>query len=134
MIGEALRRKAAHSHRILTQICFDPDAYIKWGTQLRQEGVDLPVYAGVPGPVSRQKLMRISASLGLGPSANFLKKQQNMLWKFFTLRIPADGASAGLVQKLHTADTRIAGLHIYTFNDLERTEAWRQELLAQARG
>ncbi|WP_258935203.1 methylenetetrahydrofolate reductase [Nesterenkonia pannonica] len=134
VIGEALRRKAAHSHRILTQICFDPDAYIKWGTQLRQEGVDLPVYAGVPGPVSRQKLMRISASLGLGPSANFLKKQQNMLWKFFTLRIPADGASAGLVQKLHTADTRIAGLHIYTFNDLERTEAWRQELLAQARG
>ncbi|WP_146338983.1 methylenetetrahydrofolate reductase [Nesterenkonia sp. NBAIMH1] len=135
VIGEALRRKAAHSHRILTQICFDPDAYIKWGTQLRQEGVDLPVYAGVPGPVSRQKLMRISASLGLGPSANFLKKQQNMLWKFFTPSgYRPTALLRGLVQKLHTADTRIAGLHIYTFNDLERTEAWRQELLAQARG
>lgn len=134
-IDGALRRKAPHAHRILTQICFDADAFIQWGTRLRQEGVDLPVYAGVPGPVSRQKLMRISASLGLGPSANFLKKQQSMLWKFFTPSgYRPDKLLRGLSQKLGDADTRISGLHIYTFNELEKAEAWRQELLAEAHG
>lgn len=132
-IDQALRDKAPHADRILTQMCFSAEALIAWGERIAGEGVDLPVQVGMPGPVSRQKLMRVSAGLGLGRSANFLKKQQGMVRKFFSPSgYKPTKLIRDLVQKLPEADTSIAGFHIFTFNDLARTEEWRRELVAEA--
>lgn len=132
-IDQALQDKAPYADRMLTQICFSPEVFIRWGERLKAEGIELPIYAGMPGPVSRQKLMRISASLGLGQSASFLKKQQNMFWKFFTPSgYKPTTLIRGLVQGLDAADTNITGFHIFTFNELEAVEQWRRELLAEA--
>lgn len=134
-IDQALREKSPYADRILTQICFSADAFIQWGSRIKAEGVDLPIYAGMPGPVSRQKLARVSAGLGLGQSASFLKKQQNMFWKFFSPSgYKPTKLLRGLVQQLsgEQADTAISGFHIFTFNDLAHTEAWRRDLIAQA--
>lgn len=134
VVDEALLSKAPHAHRILTQICFSPEAVLSWGSRIASDGVGLPVYAGMPGPVSRQKLMRISASLGLGPSAQFLKKQQNMVWKFFS---PSGYRPTrlirGLVRGLPETSANLRGFHIFTFNEVQSTERWRQELLALTR-
>ncbi|GAA1804594.1 methylenetetrahydrofolate reductase [Nesterenkonia flava] len=134
-IDQALRDKAPYADRVLTQICFSADAFMDWGKRIKAEGVDLPVYVGMPGPVSRQKLARVSAGLGLGQSASFLKKQQNMFWKFFSPSgYKPTKLIRGLVQHLAqgNADTAITGFHIFTFNDLANTEAWRRDLIAQA--
>lgn len=102
MIDEALRKKAPKAHRILTHICFDAHVLLRWGSRVRAEGVELPISVGIPGPVQRQKLLRISASLGLGQSALFLKKQQNMFWRFFyTLGIPSDQIAQGALEGPH---------------------------------
>ena len=132
-MDQALRDKAPYADRVLTQICFDPDAIIRWGSRIREEGVGLPISAGMPGPVSRQKLMRISAGLGVGQSANFLKKQQNMFWKFFSPSgYKPTKLIRGLVENLSRQQVPvISGFHIYTFNDLANTEAWRRELIAE---
>lgn len=133
-IDQALRDKAPYADRVLTQICFSPETLIRWGERIRSEGVELPVFTGMPGPVSRQKLMRISASLGLGQSANFLKKQQNMFWKFFS---PSGYRPTrlirGLVRELGQSRTLITGFHIFTFNELEAVESWRRELRQASR-
>src|SRR5699024_10504763 len=133
-INKAIRDKAPFADRVLTQICFNSDTFLKWGSRLKGEGIDLPIFVGMPGPVSRQKLMRISAGLGLGQSANFLKKQQNMFWRFFS---PAGYTPTklirGLIQDLAKFDTAITGFHIFTFNDLARTEAWRRDLIEQTK-
>lgn len=133
-IDTAIRDKAPYADRILTQICFNSDTVLNWAARLQREGVELPIAVGMPGPVSRQKLMRISAGLGLGRSANFLKKQQNMFWRFFS---PSGYTPTrlirGLVQDLAKFDTAITGFHIFTFNDLARTEAWRRELIEQTK-
>lgn len=130
-LDKALRAKAAEADRIITQICFDAQATARWASLLADTGIDVPVFVGVPGPVARQKLMRISASLGLGQSARFLRKQQSMFWR---LLLPGGYNPTRLVRKLGSAlsetDTYVAGLHVFTFNELERTEAWRQKLLA----
>lgn len=133
-INQALRDKAPYADRVLTQICFNADTSTEWANSLQHEGVGLPIYAGMPGPVSRQKLMRISTGLGLGQSANFLKKQQNMLWKFFSPSgYKPTKLIRGLVQNLLQEGPVIAGFHIFTFNDLASTEAWRRELISQTR-
>jgi methylenetetrahydrofolate reductase (NADPH) len=83
LIGQALRRKAPYATLVITQLCFAPQTTAAWARSLEQGGVSLPVRVGIPGAVSRQKLIRISAGLGLGQSARFLKKQRNLLWRFF---------------------------------------------------
>ncbi|MCC3270187.1 methylenetetrahydrofolate reductase [Arthrobacter gengyunqii] len=134
-INRSLSDKAPLATRLLTQICFDPRTFMDWGSRVRQQGIDLPIYAGMPGPVSRQKLLRVSAGLGLGQSANFLKKQQNMFWRFFSPSgYEPTQLIKGLVQGLPASDAAIKGFHIFTFNDLAQTENWRRGLLEQTRG
>ncbi|MFD0660865.1 hypothetical protein [Thermocatellispora tengchongensis] len=96
--------------------------------------MDLPVRVGLPGAVTRQKLIRISAGLGLGQSARFLNKQQNLLWRFF---LPGGYSPNRLVERLapHVAEPGgpLAGFHFFTFNELDKTESWRRRMLERAR-
>lgn len=127
----ALKQKAPMATRVLTQICFDAGTTARWAAGIATAGVELPVHVGLPGPVNRQKLVRISANLGLGQSARFVRKQSGLLWR---LLLPSgyrpDRFVRRLGTELSTVDTRVRGLHIFTFNELHRTEIWRQRLLA----
>jgi len=127
----AMKQKAPLATRLVTQICFDPTTTSEWAARIAAFGVRLPVRAGLPGPVSRQKLIRISAALGLGRSARFLQKQQSLLWRFL---LPGGYHPTRLAKRLGSAVTRttnnIQGMHIFTFNELAKTEAWRRELLS----
>jgi methylenetetrahydrofolate reductase (NADPH) len=127
LIEQALRRKAPYATHLITQLCFAPRTTAAWARSVARDGVSLPVRAGIPGAVSRQKLIRISAGLGLGQSARFLNKQQSVLWRFF---LPGgyspDRLVTGLASSLDSPGSRIRGFHVFTFNELERTEAWRQ--------
>jgi methylenetetrahydrofolate reductase (NADPH) len=38
----------------------------------------------------------------------------------------------GLKPGFAEPESKIQGLHIYTFNEVERTEAWRREMLERA--
>jgi methylenetetrahydrofolate reductase (NADH) len=126
----ALRQKAPLATHITTQIVFDPRVIARWARELTRRGINLPVYAGVPGAVTRQKLLRVSGGLGIGESANFLKKQQSLLWRFF---VPGgyspDKIIRGLAPHLGEPDNHLAGFHVFTFNDLEPAEQWRRRAL-----
>jgi methylenetetrahydrofolate reductase (NADPH) len=130
----ALKAKAPLATHITTQIVFDSKAIARWAQELVRRGIELPVYVGVPGAVSRQKLLRVSGGLGIGESAKFLKKQQSLLWRFF---VPGgyspDKIIRGVAPHYGEPDNRLAGLHIFTFNDLKPTEAWRQQSLHRLR-
>jgi methylenetetrahydrofolate reductase (NADPH) len=128
-IEKALHRKAPHATHVLTQLCFDAATTASWARSVRERGVTLPLRVGVPGVVSRQKLVRISAGLGLGQSARFLAKQQNMFWRFF---LPGGYRPDRLVDRLAPAlGGPLHGLHVFTFNELEKTEAWRRGRIAR---
>ncbi|MBX6355552.1 MAG: methylenetetrahydrofolate reductase [Micromonosporaceae bacterium] len=130
-IDLALKQKAPMATHIITQICFDAATTVSWAARVAAAGIELPIYVGMPGPVNRQKLVRIAAGLGLGQSARFLQKQQSVLWRFL---LPGGYRPDRLARRLATAATRagthIRGLHIFTFNELRGTEAWRRELLS----
>lgn len=131
-IERALEAKAPHATQVITQLCFNADTTVSWARKAHARGVTLPVRVGIPGAISRQKLIRVSAGLGLGQSARFLKKQQNMFWRFF---LPGGYSPDKLIQKLTPAfgrpDNGLEGLHVFTFNELDTTEAWRQAWLAR---
>ncbi len=132
LIDRAIELKAKHATHIVTQLCFDAATTVAWARRLKERGVTLPVRVGLPGAVGRQKLIRISAGLGLGQSARFLKKQQNLLWRFF---LPGGYRPDRLVRRLtpHLFEpgAHLAGFHLFTFNELAKTESWRRALLAR---
>lgn len=126
----ALKAKSPYATRVITQMCFNAGTTVRWAREVAGAGVDLPIHVGMPGIVNRQRLVRISAGLGLGQSARFLQKQQSLLWRFL---LPGGYSptklARGLGSALPTAHTSIRGLHIYTFNELHKTETWRLRLL-----
>jgi len=130
VLFQALKDKAALATHIKTQIVFDPTVILDWARELKNRGIDLPVHIGVPGAVHRQKLLRVSGGLGIGESAKFLKKQQTMFWRFF---IPGGYSPDKIIKELapHIGkpDNHIEGFHVFTFNDLGPTEAWRRRTL-----
>jgi methylenetetrahydrofolate reductase (NADPH) len=127
---EAMYEKRPYATYIVSQICFDPDTISKWIRRVRARGVELPIYIGMPGAVSKRKLMRISSSIGLGASADFLQKYGN--W-FVRLLLPGGYNPDDLVEELAphlgNLNSKVYGFHIYTFNEVEKTEARRQEML-----
>jgi methylenetetrahydrofolate reductase (NADPH) len=127
---KAMYEKEPYATYIVSQICFDVDVIAGWVRRVRRRGVELPIYLGVPGAVSRQKLLRISRGIGLGESARFLKKYGNWFLRFF---LPGgyspDRLVDGLAPSLAAPESRVHGFHIYTFNEVGKTETWRREKL-----
>ena len=133
MTIQAMYEKVPYATYIISQICFDPEVTSDWARRVWLRGVKLPIRIGMPGYVNRQKLVRISAGIGLGESARFLHRQRNWLLKLF---MPGGYSPGRLIEGLKPGfadpESNIQGLHIYTFNELEQTEAWRREMLQRA--
>ncbi|CAN5699871.1 methylenetetrahydrofolate reductase [soil metagenome] len=131
---QAMNDKLPYATYIVSQICFQPRLIESWVERVRDRGVQLPIYVGIPGSVSMTKLMRISGSIGLGDSARFLKKYGN---RFLRMLLPGgytpDGLVADLAPQLNDPWSNLRGFHVYTFNELENTESWRQSMLERLR-
>lgn len=132
IVEQALRDKASHAQYVVTQLCFRPATTAAWARRIDADGVRLPVLVGVPGAVSRQKLVRVAGNLGLGPSARYLLKQSGLLWRFF---LPGgyspDRLVDGLADQVGAPGGNLAGFHVFTFNEIAATETWRQAWLAR---
>jgi methylenetetrahydrofolate reductase (NADPH) len=129
---EAMFEKEPMATYIVSQICFEADVIATWVKRVRDRGTFLPIWIGIPGAVDNRKLLQISRRIGLGESARFLRAHRGWVRR---LALPRVYRSTALVKELapSVADpvARIAGFHIYTFNELERTEEWRRQLVEQ---
>lgn len=129
---QAMWDKRQFATYVVSQMCFDAGAVSRWVHRLRQRGVRLPVYAGVPGPASTTKLLRLSATIGVGDSTKFLSAHgAGMMRLGRPGKYTPDRLLDRLERKAHP-DARLSGLHFYTFNDVAATELWRQRRLAKA--
>jgi len=127
---EAMFEKEPMATYIVSQICFDADVIATWIRRVRDRGTVLPIWVGVPGAVDNRKLLRTSLRIGLGESVRFLRAQRGLLRRFL---LPRRYTPTKLLQALIAsfADpaARVGGVHVYTFNELERTERWRLRLI-----
>ena len=113
-----------------TQMCFDPGAIAAWLAGRRAEGITLPVWIGLPGVAELHKLMLISARIGVADSKRFLAKNTRLVGRLVRPGgYSPNGLMEGLAPTLADPTADIRGLHIYTFNQVESTEAWRRRYL-----
>ena len=127
----AMAEKAPYASYIATQICFDSSVTARWIDAVWASGIRLPVYVGIPGAVQRAKLLRVSTRIGIGESIRFLRKHGNFVTRFLQPGgFSPDRLIKGLAPTLADPEQKIAGFHVFTFNDLAETEAWRRKRLA----
>ncbi len=126
----AMLEKARHATYVTSQVCFDPAVTARWIDDVWARGTTLPIYVGVPGAVSRAKLLRVSTRIGIGDSLRYLRKNGSFASRFLRGGFSPDPLVDGLGPALD--GERVAGFHVFTFNDVEDTERWRRERLASA--
>jgi methylenetetrahydrofolate reductase (NADPH) len=123
----ALRDKQAYADYMVNQICFDPTTVIQWLSGIREAGITLPLYLGLPAPMKTTKLINLGLKIGVGQSLRFLSRQQGLLRRLFT------GDTYKPEDFLHhfTNDiiTRldIAQLQLFSFNQIRETIDWKQQ-------
>jgi methylenetetrahydrofolate reductase (NADPH) len=130
-ILEALHAKAAFASYMTTQLCFDPGAIATWIAARRAEGLRLPVHVGVPGVAEPQKLLAISARIGVADTHRFLVKNVRFVTKLVRSGgfYRPDGLLEGLAPHLADPTAGIVDLHMYTFNAVDAFESWRRAYL-----
>lgn len=122
--------KRRHATHIVSNLTFDPKAIAAWITRLRARGVTMPVLVGIPGPVDRAKLLATATKIGVGESTRFLTKHKGTF-----VRLAAPGGFTGerfleqCAPALGAENAGVVGLHVFTFNQIAETEAWRNGLV-----
>ncbi len=125
----ALRQKTAHARKagadiyIVSQFCFDPNAVVRWESEIRQAVGDIPIHVGIPGPASLTGLVKYARMCDVGESVRFLTRGASTApklatWtpdKFLTALAHYKGANPG---------SNIAKAHFYCFGGAARTARW----------
>ncbi|WP_311172935.1 methylenetetrahydrofolate reductase [Halobellus ordinarius] len=134
-LAEAMDKKAPYATYIVTQLCYDPETILAWIEGLRERGIDLPVEIGIPGVMNYQKLLKISRKVGVGDSVKFLRKTTGIFGFVKELvgsrgRYKPDDLIDGLAPYVDDDTYKIRGIHVYTFNQTDDLERWRQNRLS----
>jgi methylenetetrahydrofolate reductase (NADPH) len=128
----ALKEKQRYAHHTTTQMCFNPPAAAEWVERIRREGVTLPIYLGVPGALEFTKLMTIAARIGVADSARYLSKNMGLLGHLASPgSFGADAFLNSLADTIADPSAKIAGLHIFTMNQVPSTRAWHEKMRQQ---
>ena len=128
----AMFAKAPMATHIVSQLCFDAATIAAWIAEVRRRGTNLPIWIGVPGNVGYAKLLRTSMKIGVGESARFLSHRGSWISRLVTRQFKPDRLVRELTACATDPAARVAGFHLYTFNEVARTEQWRRAALARA--
>ncbi len=122
--------KRRHSSHVVSNLTFDPAVVRTWLDRMRGRGVTMPMLLGMPGPIDRAKLLGMATKIGVGDSTRFLAKNKGLF-----ARLAAPGGFTGerfleqCAPALARPESIVTGLHVYTFNQIGETEAWRRGYL-----
>jgi methylenetetrahydrofolate reductase (NADPH) len=115
---------------IATQFLFDALPVAHWASQLRAEGIDLPVHVGVPGPASIKTLVKYAAMCGVGNSARFIRKQALNVTKLLSVSEPTEFVDQLATLHFDKPELGIAAPHFYPFGGFDKLLGWMVPKLA----
>jgi methylenetetrahydrofolate reductase (NADPH) len=128
----ALKEKQPFAKTMATQMAFNPNEVGDWIVKVRQEGVRLPLYLGVPGVVELTKLMRIATQIGVADSARYLSKNTGLLGHIAAAgSFGPDAFLRSLAPVVEDPAMHVHGLHVFTFNQVDTTAAWQKRMLEE---
>ena len=127
---QAMWDKRKYASYIVSNVCFDAAALGRWIGRVRTRGVTLPLYVGLAGPAERTRLLRMAAVAGASESARFITRHPSWILRFW---VPGGYSPDRLLDRAAAVVTApeagVAGLHLFTFNQVQQAEQWRRAAL-----
>lgn len=127
---QAMWDKRRHATHVVSNLSFDPATIRAWVDRMRARRVTMPILLGIPGPIDRAKLLTMATKIGVGDSTRFLAKHKGT---FARLAAPGGFTGERFLERcapvLARPEAHVTGLHVYTFNQVAETEAWRRSYL-----
>ncbi len=115
---------------IATQFLFEAPPVAYWASLLRDNGIDLPIHVGIPGPATIKTLVKYAAMCGVGNSARFIRKQALNITKLLTVNTPDEFIEQLAVLHLDRPELGIAAPHLYPFGGFDKMFEWLTPKLA----
>jgi methylenetetrahydrofolate reductase (NADPH) len=109
---------------IATQFLFEAGPVAYWASELRSQGIDLPIHVGVPGPATIKTLVKYAAMCGVGNSARFIRKQALNITKLLTINTPDEFIEQLAILHFDRPELGIAAPHVYPFGGFDRLFEW----------
>ncbi|MPZ95215.1 MAG: 5,10-methylenetetrahydrofolate reductase [Propionibacteriales bacterium] len=132
---QAMWDKRHFATQVVSNLTFDAALLRTWVTRMRARGITMPLLVGLPGPVERTKLLAMATKIGVGESTRFLAKHKST---FARIAAPGGYSPEKFLEKaspvLGDPLSFVAGLHVFTFNQVAETERWRAGLVARLGG
>jgi methylenetetrahydrofolate reductase (NADPH) len=130
LLLKELEKKQPYGHYLVTQMCFEADVLGRWLLMIRERGITLPVWIGLPGAIERNRLIKTSFRIGVGDSLRFLRKKSQVAAELMKSSIyKPDNLVRDLAKYQAMPEANVAGYHLFCFNQVESTEAWRHEAI-----
>ena len=127
---QAMWDKRRYASYIVSNVCFDAAQLGRWIGRIRARGVTLPLYAGLATPAERARLLKMAAVAGASESARFITRHPSWILRFW---VPGGYSPDRLLDRaaavLTAPGSGVAGLHLFTFNQLQPAERWRRAAL-----
>jgi methylenetetrahydrofolate reductase (NADPH) len=127
---QAMWDKRRHATYIVSNVCFDGLVLGRWIQRIRGRGVTLPLYIGLATPADPARLLKMAAVAGASESARFITKHPSWILRFW---LPGGYHPDRLLDRaapvITAPDAGVAGLHLFTFNQLQQAEQWRRAAL-----
>jgi methylenetetrahydrofolate reductase (NADPH) len=124
LILALLEKQRLGAAYVVSQMCFDGSVFSDWAARIRGEGIELPIVFGVPGVVERKRLIEMSAKIGVGGALKFMRGKRRMIISLLASRHFEPGPLIRDVTAALPPEEFLAGLHLYSFNQLELTAGW----------
>ncbi len=109
---------------IATQFLFEAGPVAYWASMLRDNGIDLPIHVGIPGPATIKTLVKYAAMCGVGNSARFIRKQALNITKLLTVNTPDEFIEQLAVLNIDRPELGIAAPHLYPFGGFDKMFEW----------
>ena len=126
---QALTDKQPHATHVVTQMCFDARATLDWAARIRDKGVSLPIFIGVPSPMNALRLLDLARTCGVSDARRFLKSKLGIVGQFLRPSYTPDKLLSKLNGLKNGRDLGFAGVHVFTFNQVEQARLWADPLL-----
>ena len=127
---QAMWDKRKYASYIVSNVCFDAAQLGRWIGRIRARGVTLPLYVGLATPAERTRLLKMAAVAGASESARFITRHPSWILRFW---VPGGYSPDRLLDRaaavLTAPGSGVAGLHLFTFNQLQQAERWRRAAL-----
>ena len=133
-VSSALSWKQEFSKRtdaqmaIATQFCFDADAVSQWATNIKNNGIDIPIHIGIAGPAKLQTLLRFSIECGIGPSMKVLTKRAKDITKLLLPYKPTEILKGLAEHKKQDPELNIEQVHFFPIGGIKQTADFIKEV------